>query len=308
MNRTLATSCALVGALQFLAAIASATPAGDESVTVQMGAQKRKCLVHLPAADQGTKPLPLVIVMHGSGGTGVSMAGSTGFNALADKEGFIAAYPEGIVGKNRGWNALFGKPIPGGQGAQVDDVDDVGFIRTLIELLHIKHHTDPARVFVCGHSAGAYMAYRVANDLGDRVAAAGVVNGLMGIRVVDGKPSVSDIPRPVAPISVMHICGGKDNLVKFGGVVTPKVVAKSVPDCVQHFVQADGCVPAGQVTKDAEHGVVRTLYAGGKAGTEVELVLVENCNHSWPTPQTGLAASQELWAFFAKHPKLALEK
>ena len=306
MTRTLAASCALVGALHFLTA--GAAPAGDEYITVQMGAQQRKCLVHLPAAAQGAKPLPLVIVMHGSGGTGASMAGTTGFDALADKEGFIAAYPDGIVGKNRGWNALFGKPIPGGQGAQVDDVDDVGFIRTLIELLHTKHHTDPARVFVCGHSAGAYMAYRVANDLADRVAAAGVVNGLMGIRVVDGKPSVPNLPPPVAPISVMHICGGKDNLVKFGGVVTPKVVAQSVPACVQHFVQADGCAPAGQETKDAAHGVVRTRYAGGKAGTEVELVLVENCGHSWPTQQNGLPASQELWAFFSKHPKLALEK
>ena len=305
MNRTLAARCALVGAFHFLAAIATAAPAGSETVTVLVGAQKRTCLVHLPTAAHVAKPQPLVIVIHGSGGTGVSMAGTTGFDALADKEGFIVAYPEGIVGKNRGWNALFGKPIPGGQGAQVDDVDDVGFIRALIDLLHASYHTDPAQVFVCGHSSGAYMAYRVAIDLADRVAAAGVVNGLLGIRLLDGKPSIPDIPPPVAPVSIIHICGGKDNLVKFGGVLTPKVMAKSVPDCVQHFVKADGCAPAGKETKDAGHGVVRTLYSGGKAGTEVELVLVENCNHSWPTPQNRLSASQELWAFFAKHPKHA---
>lgn len=305
MTRTMATRHAFLGAVVFLTAVVSAAPAGNETVTVQVGAQKRSCLVHLPTAARGTQPPPLVIVIHGSGGTGVSMAGTTGFNALADKEGFIVAYPEGIVGKNRGWNALFGKPIAGGQGAQVDDVDDVGFIRALIELLHTTYHTDPARVFVCGHSSGAYMAYRVAIDLADRVAAAGVVNGLLGIRLLDGKPSIPDIPPPVAPVSIIHICGGKDNLVKFGGILTAKVMAKSVPDCVQHFVKADGCAPAGKETKDAGHGVVRTLYTGGKAGTEVELVLVENCNHSWPVPQNGLSASQELWAFFAKHPKHA---
>ena len=230
------------------------------------------------------------------------MAGTTGFNVMADKEGFIVAYPDGIVGKNRGWNALFGKPIPGGQGAQVDDVDDVGFIRELIDLLHASYHTDASRVFVCGHSAGAYMAYRVAIDLADRVAAAGVVNGLLGIRLLDGKPSIPDIPVPVAPVSLIHICGGKDKLVKFGGVLTPKVIAKSVPDCILHFVKANGCVTAGQETKDAVNGVVRTLYSKGKAGTEVELVIVANCNHNWPIPQNGLSASQELWDFFSKHP------
>ena len=305
MTHPMAVQCAFAGALLALMAGAAPAPTKDQSITVQVGAQKRTCVVHLPPASKGTRALPLVIVIHGSGGTGASMAGTTGFNALADKEGFIAAYPDGIVGKNRGWNALFGKPIPGGQGAQVDDVDDVGFIRALIDQLHAAYHTDPARVFVCGHSAGAYMAYRVAIDLADRVAAAGVVNGLLGIRLIDGKPSIPDIPPPVAPVSVIHICGGKDNLVKFGGVVTPKVMAKSVPDCVQHFVKANGCSAAGKETRDAEHSVVRTLYTGGKAGTEVELVLVENCNHSWPYPQQGLSASQALWDFFAKHPKAA---
>lgn len=55
---------------------------------------------------------------------------------------------------------------------------------------------------------------------------------------------------------------------------------------------------------DAEHGVVRTLHSGGKSGIEVELVIVENCDHNWPIPQYGLAASKELWNFFSTHPKL----
>ena len=305
MARLIASRCALAGALLSIAAVAASAPDGFQHVTVQVGAQARTCVVHLPPAYDGKRPLPLVIVIHGAGGTGVGMAGTTGFNALADKEGFIAAYPDGIVGgKKRGWNALFGKPIPGGHGAQVDDVDDVGFIRSLIDSLHKSYHTDPSRVFVCGHSSGAYMAYRTAIDLADQVAAAGIVNGSMGIRLLDGQPSISEVPKPVAPVSVIHICGGKDNLVKFAGGKTVRVLALSVPDCVQHFVKADECVTPGKEVKDVEHAVVRTLYSGGKAGTEVELVIVENCNHNWPIPQYGLSASQELWDFFSKHPKI----
>jgi polyhydroxybutyrate depolymerase len=241
--------------------------------------------------------------MHGSGGTDSGMANMTGFNALADKEGFIVAYPNGMVGANRGWNALFGKPIPGGQGAQVDDVDDVGFVRLLIDQLHNSYHTDPSRVFVCGHSAGAYMAYRVAIDLADRVAAVGVVNGSLGIRLLDGKPSVPDIPSPVAPVSIIQIRGGKDKLVKAEGVQTERVLAKSLEECIQHFVKADGCTTPGRESTDAEHGLVRTLYSGGKAGTEVELVIVQNANHNWPSSQQGLSTTEELWDFFSRHPK-----
>ena len=169
MTHMIAARCALVGAILSSAAILAAPgPAGNQWITVQVGEQKRTCVVHLPPSYNGRRPLPLVIAVHGAGGTGSGMAAVTGFNAMADKAGFIAAYPDGIVGKNRGWNALFGKAIAGGQGAQVDDVDDVGFIRSLIDQLHNSYHTDPSRVFVCGHSSGAYMAYRVAIDLADR--------------------------------------------------------------------------------------------------------------------------------------------
>lgn len=84
----------------------SASPE-NQYVTVQVGVQKRTCLVHLPPWYDGQRLLPLVIALHGSGGTGSSMASTTGFDALADKYGFIAAYPDGIVGENHGWNALF---------------------------------------------------------------------------------------------------------------------------------------------------------------------------------------------------------
>ena len=278
-----------------------AAPAGDQQITLEVGGQKHTCLVHLPPTQGATRPLPLVIAFHGSRGNGKGMAKMTGFDALADKHGFIAAYPDGLV-EPRAWNALFGR-IPGGVGVQGDDVDDVAFVRSLIALLHKSYHTDPNRVFVCGHSAGAYMAYRLAVELSDQIAAAGVVNGSLGIKSEDGKPVPATIPEPVAPISLIHICGKQDRAVKFEGAQTPKNLFKSVPDCIQVFVKADGCAPAAKETKDAEHGMIRTRYSGGKAGTEVELVIVENCGHAWPTEKNGLSASQALWDFFAAHPK-----
>lgn len=284
---------------------ASAAPSrvGDQQIALQVGDLKRTCLVHLPPSYDGKRPLPLVVALHGSGGNGAGMAKMTGFSDLADKEGFLVAYPDGLISKTRGWNSLFGK-IPGGTGVLADEVDDVAFFRALLGRLHESYHTDPARVYVCGHSAGGYMSYRLAIELSDRIAASGIVNGSLGIKSLDGKPAAVSIPQPMAPISLIHICGAKDNAVKFGGAQTPKNLFKSVPDCIRHFVEADQCATPGRERKDTEHGIVRTFYSDGKAGTEVELVIVENCNHNWPTPQNGLSASRELWEFFSKHPKV----
>ena len=295
----------ITGALLSLAAFAAtpALPADDTQLTVKVGDQTRACLVHVPPAHGGARLLPLVIVLHGSGGTGENMAKMTGFSAMGDKHGFITAFPDGILAKHN-WNSLFGN-IPGGEGILADDVDDVAFIRALIDTLGKSHHIDPNRVFVCGHSAGAYMTYRLAVDLADRIAAAGIVNGSLGIKSADGKPCQADIPKPLAPISIIQISCKKDNVVKFAGGQAPKNLYKSAPDCIQFFVQADGCATPGKETRDAQHGVARTLYSKGKGGTEVELVIVENCNQSWPVPAVGLSATQELWDFFSKHPKAA---
>jgi poly(3-hydroxybutyrate) depolymerase len=135
------------------------------------------------------------------------------------------------------------------------------------------------------------------------VAAAGVVNGSMGIRLLDGKPSIDEIPSPSSPISILHIRGANDGIVKAEGGQTVRVVAKSANDCIRHFVKADGCDPNGRETLDTEHGVVRTLYAGGKAGTEVEMVVVRKAGHSWPGANEGLSTTQELWDFYSRHPK-----
>lgn len=283
---------------------ASASPAqprpGDQQITIQVGGVARTCLVHVPAGSDGTKLLPLVIALHGSPGTGKGTAGMTGFSAMGDKAGFIAAYPDGLAG-NHGWNALFGK-IPGGTAFLADDYDDVAFLRALIALMTTDYHADPARVYVCGHSVGAYMAYRAAVELADVVAAVGVVNGFMGIKSLNNVPCGATIPAPAAPISLMHI-RGKLDAVPDGGQAH-KCLYKSVAECLRFFVEADGCAATGVESNDAATGVSRTVYSGGKAGTEVELVEVANCGHGWPAKATGLSASQALWDFFSSHPKV----
>lgn len=132
----------LLAALALLTSACTARSAPrTDHLKVRVGDVTRTCVVRVPAAYDGVRTLPLVIAIHGAGGSGAGMSWT--FNALADREGFIAAYPDGITGDNRGGTAVYGLPIAGGHGAQVDDVDDVGFIHALIDQLHVTYKTDP---------------------------------------------------------------------------------------------------------------------------------------------------------------------
>ena len=94
---------------------------------------------------------PLVIVLHGNGGTGHQIRKFTHFDDLATKNGFVVAYPDAI---DHHWND--------GRPEVANGSDDVGFIAKLIAELSARYSIDPARVYVTGISNGGIMAYRLA--------------------------------------------------------------------------------------------------------------------------------------------------
>src|SRR4051812_30000520 len=85
-----------------------ARAAGDPLEQVQVGGVDRSYLLHLPDP-LPNKPLPLVVVLHGGGGSAESALKMTGFDAMADQAGFIVVYPNGSD-KTRPLMNLLGKP------------------------------------------------------------------------------------------------------------------------------------------------------------------------------------------------------
>jgi len=121
--------------------------------------------------------LPLVIVLHGGGGTGEDQVKLTegGLNTLADKEGFIVVYPDGF---DKHWNdGRSGEET--GYRTQEENIDDVGFISSLISYFIKELNIDPKRVYVTGMSNGAMMSYRLACELTEKIAAVAPVAGNM---------------------------------------------------------------------------------------------------------------------------------
>ncbi len=275
--------------------------------SLAVGGRKRTYHVHVPPQYRMEKPAPVVLALHGATMTGPLMAWFSGLNQKADQAGFLAVYPNGTGPRlSYTWN--------GGNccGSAVrDDVDDVAFIRAVLDDLATAYHIDPRRVFVTGLSNGAVLAYRLASELSDRIAAVAPVAGPMGTATCDPKRSVP----------VLHFHGTDDEFAPFKGGVGRRSVFKtdfySVERTIRAWMKADGCKeePKTEELPDkAKDGtkVTKKTYSGGKDGAEVVLVVIEGGGHTWPGRGPGLkvlgkatgnvSANDLMWEFFEKHP------
>ncbi len=281
-------------------------PLPSEGRTVVVGGRTRSYRLHRPPPSISTGPLPLVVVLHGGFGSGAQAEQAYGWDALADRHGFVVAYPDGV---GRSWNAGWCCGP-----ARDQDVDDVGFIEAVIEEVSAgfppgspaEGRIDQQRVYATGVSNGAMLAYRLACELPGRLAAIGPVAGTM----------VCECPRP-APVSILHIHGLEDRNIPFAGGVGPRALERrprpSVPSVIEYWRRGAGCGPA----RVSESHPVRTETAVGPGGIEVALITLAGVGHVWPgsqppppsvsamlgldAPSDALDTTGALWSFFAAH-------
>lgn len=143
---------------------------------------ERTFRVHVPPSYDATAATPVVLMFHGGFGSGRQLETSSGMSTIADREGFIAVYPDGTGGV-RTWN--------GGaccNPAARDGVDDVGFVDALLDHLESELCVDPARVFSSGMSNGAILSHRLACELSERIAAIAPVAGTIGVECAPTRP------------------------------------------------------------------------------------------------------------------------
>lgn len=262
----------------------------------------RRVLVHLPPGQAPASGWPLVLVLHGHNGSAESIRRVSGMDRMADRAGFLVAYPEGTGWRGlppRGWNA--GSCCGYAMHARVDDV---GFLRALITRLIDEAGVDPARVYVTGISNGAMMAHRAACELAGAVAA---------IAPVAGTPDFSTC-HPAAPVSVLIVHGTADGYVPYTGgqgrLARDDRIDPPVTEAVRFWVAHNRCeMPPA---RGARGRIREERYAGGMQGAEVVLMSVEGGAHAWPggapgwrfgaRPTRELSATDVIWDFFARHP------
>lgn len=290
--------------------------AGLSHHSLRFQERERTFFIHLPPQHTKARAVPLVIALHGGGGTATLMNSSTKFSlsAQADARGWVLLIPQGVA---KGWND--GRPaIDRGSRARAG-VDDVGFIAALIDHAHAKYGIDRDRVFVTGISNGGAMSFRLALDLSDRIRAVAPVTMSL--------PAVLKGKTPKRPISVLMVNGTDDPLVPFrGGQI--RVLGRDrgevlpTDDTLEWWAKQNGCTTSAtpRTLPDADPKdktrVVFEERRDCKNGTRVALYRVEGGGHTWPggrqyLPQRvvgrvsqDIDASSVIFQFFAEQAAL----
>ena len=288
-----------------------ALSAGTHVLSIRHGGLNRQYRIFVPQG-RGLPQRPVMLAFHGGGGNARQFQETAGLDAVAQREGFLAVYPDGIgVLTLHTWNA-------GGccGRAMERNVDDVGFVRALLDDLVRRAGADPRRIYATGHSNGAMMTYRVAAELGDRIAAAVPVSGAMHLERF----------APVGPVPILHIHSVDDPRALYGGGEGPPfpgtdntVVHQPVEAGLAAWRQINRCPQAPTTGRTLRGGA-----SGANAGQTATELRWEPCasgspvihwkltgsGHGWPgqtqrviresiigPPTTLIDAAEEAWRF-----------
>ncbi len=254
-------------------------------------------------------PAPLVLACHPFATNAESFQRLIQLDSLAEREGFIVAYPNGTGATRFQLTFNAGGVLP---PFDADLPDDVEFTRRMIDDVAELSAVDPRRVYATGYSNGGMMAYRLAGELSDRIAAIAAIAGTQTI----------EFPVPPRPVPILHFHGTQDGVVPTDGPAPgtpPFLTFLTLDETIAYWTARNGCVAAPVTTllpNTARDGttVERVTYAGCDQGTEFVLYRILNGGHTWPgtklpnLPLVGrttrdISANELLWEFFARHPR-----
>jgi len=257
---------------------------------------EREYILYIPESYSGDNSVPLVLNLHGyTSNAGEQMIYSN-FLEISDTEGFLLVHPMGTTNKLNQpfWNSW-----------ETEDVDDIGFLSSLIDFLGQEYNIDLNRVYSMGMSNGGFMSYTLACELSDKIAAIASVTGSM----YTDQYLVCDCEHQMP---VMQIHGTTDITVPYFGSPT----AEAIDDVVAYWASFNQCNenPVFFDLPDLNTmdlcWVEHYIYENGTNGASVELYKVINGGHTWPgayIPLPGVntnqdfSASQKIWEFFAKY-------
>ena len=252
---------------------------GDYQRTLVAEGFERLYLVHVPPGYDPARPPPVVLAFHGTPSDAAEMRRITDFDRVADARGFVAVYPEAAVGD---WSTgCLACP----SAADHARIDDVGFVRSLIDRLAAQLPIDRRRVFAVGFSNGALFTNRLACEAADALAGA----ALVGATLLDPEFTPPCDPARAIPMAVIH--GDRDPSFPpqgraFGAEPTaPRTI--SIDATVETWRDRNGCVtesgpqPLPDRVDDGTR-VFLTEWTGCLRGATVRFYDIEGGGHTWP--------------------------
>ncbi len=249
---------------------------------------------------------PVIMQLHGAGGSIEGMVAVTGLEEVADVEGFVVVTPFGFPigpGTTAGvWNS-------GGPFAAITSRDHVVALgRILDEVTTLTRCGEGAPVFAAGQSNGAMMTYRLACEDSERYSGIVISAGYLADEFVPplGEPETLFACEPERALPLLHIHGLQDPLIPFEG--NPLTGQPAIEDNIAEWRARYGCSEPGS---DTEDGPVRRRSWSCEGGVPIEFITVADHGHPWAGsppetvnpavfqgPQTeALSATEELVRF-----------
>jgi polyhydroxybutyrate depolymerase len=289
----------IAGALLAMSATATAAPTGEATRNAgTVGGRERTFIEYAP---KNLKPnAPLLFVLHPSGGDGAGMREYSNyeFDELADKNGFLVLYPDGFENT---WNdCRGGSPF----SSKRLKIDDVGFIRTLIDYAAKAHAIDRKRVFAMGWSNGAQLSYRLALEHPEDFAGVAAISASVPVK------ADLDCGQVDKPIPVMIVNGTADpinpfrgGMVNLGGAKLGNVLSSE--DTAKYWAKLLGITAPPQQAKLPHKGgrtSVDSMTWTKDGKPAVILYAVQNGGHAMPVEGEDLDSPVAIWDFFSKLP------
>lgn len=300
------------------AAQKKALKSGFLSLSLATHDGRRTYLAYVPSSYDSKKALPLVLMLHGGGGTGRAAMWETGWADKAESEGFVVAFPDAMPPDRTRASHFSRNPQLWNDGSgrfysEQNAVDDVAFVKAALDDLVGRYAIDRKRIFVTGFSNGASMSFRVGAELSNRVAAIAPVAGACWLESIQLK----------RPVSMCYITGTADplNLIdggkpKLANGASDDVRAKAKPPVrtsILRWLSAIGSTSTPAKVSDV-NGVHTESYGPDQNGAEVAYVTVSELGHTWaggksllPESMVGktsnkINATDVIWSFFQQHP------
>jgi len=290
---------------------------GNHVFQVSVNGTARRYVIHIPPNYSETKNWPVVFMFHGGGGTAKGAMRDTGWAEKADKEGFLAVFPEGTPPDTTRPGRFRDNPQTWNDGSNRSNVGaverhvaDVEFVSAILAELKARFKVDESRIYATGFSNGASICFRLARELSRNIAAVAPVAGS------DWLPE----RKPERAVPILYITGTADPLnpvrggeIRIGGKSFGE--KPSTETIISRWVKLHGYPEKPRVIYDKD-GAKGIAYGPSADVIGVVLYTIEGHGHHWPGGKSVLPrrlagkntarinATDVIWEFFKSHPRV----
>ncbi len=265
-----------------------------ESSATFIAGGDRPVTVVLPAAFSAQSPAPLLIDLHGYSGDSTSQSKFTFLKRAAYGQGFIYAAPDGLKDSqgNQFWNASVACC-----NFNANPVDDIAYIKSLIEEISERSSVDSKRIYLFGHSNGHFMSYAFACMYPQTLAA---IAGLAGAMDID-----PDSCPAKSALNILHIHGMADGVISYSGGNLLQNSYTSAAQSVQRWAEIDKCVmnPVNGKEFDLVMSIAGTESVASTYSCPSSSVELWSINGGAHNPELDENFATQILDWFVAHPR-----